>query len=389
MAANYHACRTCPQRDDGALPDADSSLPGTDSLRFTTEGIEGTHLRGMDAPAARRIGIALGTLLKRAALAAQPSVVIGSDGRPLTVELTAAVGEGLRMAGCDVIDVGFATAPCVVFAVSHLDATGGLLIGNANGLPLDVGFKFWSAKGQPLSAGGQLDALQRLLESGVDRPTRRGGTSRRFRADVPYLACLAKYFHALRPLRFVLDTPSEPLRRQLIFLASAVACEITLLGRRELKATDGEFPATDHIATAVREKHAHFGIWIDGDGERCQVIDERGQSIAPERTALLLLGHFLDDRPQASFALEQTSHDWISQHLQARGGSVHLTPPSRESIYAACQTNAAIAGGGPSGRTWFGQTPPTADALQALAVLLTILSQSDRHLSERIADLCP
>jgi len=52
----------------------------------------------------------------------------------------------------------------------------------------------------------------------------------------------------------------------------------------------------------------------------------------------------------------------------------------------AMREHGAMAGGGPSGRLWFGGEAPAADILKALALLLTIMSQSDRSLCEMVRE---
>ncbi len=398
LANFYAACRTCPHREDTALLSGRQIRQLQQIQRhaprnglFAGEGMRGTHLTDIHAADIRTAAAAFGILLRRgiAAGGSRPTVVIGADGRPLTAELTAAASDGLRYAGCNVVDIGFATAPCVVFAVDHVDADGGLIIGNSTGRPLEVDVRFWSRGGHPLSAGGRLDNLQQIINRGTDRPARSSGSTRRFRADVPYLACLTKYFHALRPLRFVLDTPSAPTRKYLQQLVSAVACEIISIGRgRPAKETDAS-PPLDHLAEAVVRHEAHFGVSVGGDGETLRVVDERGRIVEADRIALLLLDYLDRQHPRSTFVLEESSHQWIAERLSARQAAVHRALPSRETMFAAIRASGAIAGGGPSGRIWFGEMPVVADAFQAIAMLLNILSERDSNLSERLADLCP
>jgi phosphomannomutase len=422
LASFYAACRTCPHREDTAplsgrqiqqLQQIQRHAP-RESL-FDDEGVRGTHLNDIHAADVYKAAAAFGIFLRRDAAAgiSRPTVVIGADGRPLTAELTAAASDGLRYAGCNVVDVGFATAPCVVFAVDHVDADGGLIIGNSTGRPLEVDVRFWSRGGNPLSVGGRLDGLQQLIERSADRPTRSCGSTRRFRADVPYLACLTKYFHALRPLRFVLDTPSDPTKKYLQQLVSSVACEIISIGRGRPAKENEEPPPLDHLVAAVVRDTAHFGVRVDGDGEILRVVDQRGRIVEADRISLLLLEYLDRQHPRSTFVLEESSHQWIAERLTARKAIVHRAPPprgamfssirantstshsasgtytSRETMFTAVGANGAIAAGGPSGRIWFGEKPVAADAFQAIAILLNILSERDSDLSERLADLCP
>ena len=49
------------------------------------------------------------------------------------------------------------------------------------------------------------------------------------------------------------------------------------------------------------------------------------------------------------------------------------------------RSSGAVVGGGPSGRFWYASSPPAPDALLTLSLLLAILSQSDRGISEVLA----
>ena len=146
-----------------------------------------------------------------------------ATGGRLRPELLAAVAEGLRWAGCGVIDVGSATAACVAFAAAHLGAAAGVLVGNPTPRVHTVGLRFWAGGGRPLRPES-IEEIRQVARTGVDRPTRKFGPSRRSQAEIPYLADLAQSYHALRPLRFVLDTPSEPLVGYLEKLLEPVAC---------------------------------------------------------------------------------------------------------------------------------------------------------------------
>jgi phosphomannomutase/phosphoglucomutase len=351
-------------------------------LHFDVEGVTGTYLNDFGAKDAWRVAAALGMHIREEAQAESdyPTAVIASDGRPWTGNLLAAASEGLRYAGCKVVDIGYATAPCVAFAVDHLRASGGLLIGNGGSTPQAVRFMFWAGGTRPLSAGGQLDTVQKIVAAPVTRPLRKEGSVRRFRADVPYLACLRTYFHALRPLRLVVDTASEPLKGYLNELSDSVACEIVYLGRRARGEQDSH--DHEHLADAVAQHQGHFGVWIDGDGEVFRVVDDRRQLVDSEQVSLLLTNFLLQDHPRAAVVIEQDSSAAMEKAVRAAGADVHRAEAARETMYCRLRDCRGLTGGGPSGRVWFQDHQPSADALKALALLLNLLSQSDRDLSE-------
>ena len=348
-------------------------------------------------------------------------VVIAGDGRPISCELVAAVGEGLRWAGCRVVDIGPATAACLTFAIDHLAASGGILVGNPGEKPQMVGLKFWAGRAprgggyvqmpypptagwRPLSAGGGLGTLEKVFRAGVDRPTRRYGPLRRFQAEVPYLAGLAGYYHALRPLRFVLESSCGALVGYLKKLTEPVACRIIecrsadKVGwveqsephlalepahRNRWASLRSTQPTPSRLAERIVAERAHFGVAVGDDGETCRLYDEQGRQVAAERLLLLVAGHLLSERPQRTVVLEAETAAEVAEAIRAAGGRVALSGARRAEMAAAMQAHGGLLGGGPSGRFWYDSDGlPLPDALMTLTLLLVLLSQSDRTLSE-------
>jgi phosphomannomutase len=275
------------------------------------------------------------------------------------------VGEGLRWSGCDAVDIGPATAACLAFAVHHLQAAGGILVGNPGRQPHMVGLQFWTAGPCPLSASGSLEPIEQLYLAGVSRPTRSFGAMRRFQADEPYLATFADHYHALRPLRVVVDSASSPLVEYLKQLAATVACEII-----PCRATRHDLPEQ------VRADAAHFAVCVDGDGETCCVFDEQGHVLTAEQLLVLLA-------PDAgTVVLEKATSQTMIELLKRRGIRIVTSNARRADMAAAMREHGAPFGGGPSGRFWYADAGvPLPDALMTITRLLILLSHTDEPLS--------
>jgi phosphomannomutase len=390
LASFYPKCRQCSHcHETGTLSTGVVKMLNETRNRtvaeslFTAEGISGVYLNDLSPLQTRQFAAAFGLSLARRDSGEQGGIVLAGDGRDLAPELMAAASDGLRWSGRDVVDLGAASAPCLSQALRHLQAAGGLLVGNASGQANMVGLKLWGADGRPLSAGPELDAIRKLCAQGVDRPTRSYGALSRFQPESPYLAGLEEFFHALRPLRLVLDTGCRPLIGYLRKLSASVACELLL--SREAATS----PAARGLGLAerIRGEQAHFGIWIDGDGEACRVVDERGARLTAEQTLSLLADYVLQKQPGASVIVEQATCAATVERIAAAGGRVTRSGASRAEMHAAMSARDAALGGGPSGRYWYGARPPLADGLRTLSLLLTILSQSDRPLSETVRAL--
>jgi phosphomannomutase len=183
----------------------------------------------------------------------------------------------------------------------------------------------------------------------------------RFQADADYLAEIEQHYHAMRPLRIVVDSASMPLVQYLERLAAGVACQVipSRVSRREL-------------SQLVRAEKAHFAASINGDGETCNILDEQGGAVAAERLLQLLA--------------RNTSQTTIERLEQLGGTPVVLGGIRRAEMAAAMQTSGAILGGGPGGRFWHLVAGiPLPDALMTVTRLLERLSQSDEPLS-RVLD---
>lgn len=301
-----------------------------------------------------------------------PVVVLAGDGRPIAAELVAAAAEGLRYGGCHLVDVGPATSACLAFAVDHLGADGGVLVGGPGDRANVVALKFWDAAPAPLSAGAAMQPVEQIYHTGVDRPTRTAGSMRRFQAEGPYLAALAEHYHALRPLRVILHTSCGPLSRYLDELTGPLACRI---GRSRT--------TVDGLPGQIADETAHFGVQIDDDGERCRVWDEQGRPVPNERLLLLVARALLSERPGGAIVLEEGTPAAVVQGIESAGGRVSFSGRLRRATAMAMRSQAGLFGGGTAGRFWYDRDGlPLPDALMTLTLLLVLSSRSDRRFSE-------
>jgi len=409
LAAFYPGCRNCPHREDtGTLSPlqvrqlAELGPPKREGDLLGGEGISGVYYNQLAPAAARKFATSVGVVLREDASARThaPVVAVGSDGRTLSAELIAAASEGLRAAGCPMSDVGNVTAGGLVRAIAHFQAEGGLYVGNMAGESHTASLRVWGHAGCPWSAPGKLDAVRTIFERGADRPVRCYAGLQRSAIEEVYLSELQPQFHALRPLAMVLDTSCGPLVKTLARLLSRSACTIIRPSEPEphswSKPAPGKAkrgPAPSHrqfrlelVCRTVRNERAHFGIWIDGDGEAFHLVDERGIAVEPERALLLLARHLLAEIPGSAVVLEQESLPETAETLTRRGARVAFAAATRQAAFAALSASGAILAGGASGRCFLGGDPPAADALRTLSLLLPLLSRTDRTLSEVLGD---
>jgi phosphomannomutase len=397
LAAFYPPCRQCDCRGDARLLPplevrrwAELERRTSRGASFTAEGLEGPSANDVDPALARRFAGALAIVLWRRPDAGRepPKVVVGADGHWTTAELVSAACESLRLAGCRTVEAGAVTSASLAVAAQHLAADAALRIGNSTLGTRSIGLSVWGPSGRPWSAPGELDALRAVYESShTARPKRGGGALERTSSSELYLAPMKTLFHGLRPLRFVVDTTCEPLVRHLGELSSHAACEV--LRPRPSQAL-GEFDAAqplvarrlESLGQRVVAEGAHFGLWIDGSGEACRAVDERGSAVECEKLFLALAAYVCHQQPGATLVVQREASTDLQRSLANLGARTVRCGPTRQATFDAMVAKRAVFGSGPLGRFWFAGDPPTSDALLALSLLLNVLSQSDRAVSE-------
>lgn len=359
----HRPCGECPHRHDtglvavrraGQLRSFQAAATHSKPL-VRGEGISGAYLNQLGPELAGRIGRAFGLHIASLTVDGKVArVFIAHDGRPQSAELSDAAIDGLRWAGCDVVDLGAATVPCLARAAYADAADGCLLAAGLTDDPREVGFAFWNCAGEPLS-DAMLEPIDRLLSSPSPRSRRSSGGYRRVSAAGEYLSQFSGYYHALRPLRVVLETHSLAFRSHVEKLTANVAVKIDGLA--------GSLPGVEQVAARVRDTKAHFGVSIDGLAESCRVIDERGEVLSIDAVLTLLRGEF-----------QATEPDVIGRRIRG--------PKSRQATWQLLRDTQHAIAADDDGRIWFTSPLPCPDALKALSLLLTLLSRSDRPLSE-------
>lgn len=368
LAATEPICRTCMHRHDrmGLSPRTKRRWQqldrrGEGKNLFEVEGLQGLLHNELGPRETQRVAKAFGRVLRgqRGFEEEPPVVALGSDGRAESLELVAAAAEGLRWAGCHLVDVGPASAACVAMATGYWQIDGALLIGNPAGTRASVGMKFWGRAGRPLSKGAGLEAIEEYFQTSNDRPTRRAGAARRLPAVEVYTRQLAHWFNGLRPLRIVLRTDCGPVADFVASLLRESACRVFPVAQSKLR----------DLHQAILSEKAHLGFVIGDDGEVGAAWDETAAPIEPAR----LLAFLARSHSGAGSAAGAEQHRLLEQTVRAEAW--HTLNRSPFELATDRQ-----------GRFWHRLAGlPVADGLATFARLLQALSTSDRPFSEAVA----
>jgi len=251
---------------------------------FGTDGVRGTVGKAPITPEfVLRLGQATGRALSRDG-DHRPTVLIGKDTRISGYMLEAALEAGLSSAGVDVVLCGPLPTPGVAYLTRTLRLDAGIVISASHNPYPDNGIKFFSARGTKLA-----DEVEARIESELERPwqcvdSKRLGKARRLDdAAGRYIEFCKRTFSNeadLKGLKIVVDSAHGAAYHVAPPVFHELGAEVISIGASPngMNINDGVGAVhADHLARAVREHQAHFGIALDGDADRVLIADDTGR----------------------------------------------------------------------------------------------------------------
>ena len=281
--------------------------------------------------------------------------VVGRDGRASGGALAAAVINGLRDRGCDVIDIGQVPTPAVYFAASARGGNGIAVTGSHNPPPYN-GLKIMA--GGVTLAGNAIQNIKQRTLRGDPKTHARGGV-RRMDALTKYQQAVVADIRLRRPLKVVLDCGNGVAGVIAAKLYRAMGYEVVEL----FTVVDGDFPnhhpdpsqpknLTDLIA-AVRARRADLGLAFDGDGDRLGVVDGDGDIIWPDRQMILFAQHMLAATPGAEIIFDVKCSRALPRAIRALGGVATMCKTGHSFIKQKLHSTGAVLAGEMSGHLFF------------------------------------
>jgi len=250
---------------------------------FGTDGIRGTVGEHPITPDFMlRLGHAVGHVLKSSE--ARPTVLIGKDTRISGYMLESSLEAGFASAGVDVLLTGPLPTPGVAYLTRALRLSLGLVISASHNPFGDNGVKFFSARGAKLP-----DTWEQQVEAALEEPPQwansRGlGKARRLDDAqgryVEFCKSTVGGELTLKGLRVVIDGAHGAAYQVAPSVFHELGAEVIPIGCSPdgLIINDG-FGAThpEALVRAVRANRADYGLALDGDADRLQVVDAAGR----------------------------------------------------------------------------------------------------------------
>lgn len=337
------------------------------------------------------LGAGLGTLLHE--LGAPPRVVTGHDYRAYSMSVKQALTVGLMSAGLEVHDIGLALSPMAYFAQYDLDIPSVAMVTashNENGW---TGVKMGAHR--PLTFGpDEMRRLKEIVLGGLSQSRPGGGFVRVEGVKARYLADLAKDGPIGRPVKAVVACGNGAAGAFAPQALEAIGVSVVALDC----ALDYTFPRynpnpedlamLEALQEAVREHKADIGFALDGDGDRCGVVDDECEAIFADKVGVLLARDFAERYKNAKFVVDVKSTGLFVADpvLKAAGATTEYWKTGHSYIKRRARETGAIAGFEKSGHYFF-QPPLGRGYDDGVAAAIAILRMLDRNRGRTMSDL--
>ncbi len=250
---------------------------------FGTDGIRGTVGKAPITPDfVLRLAHAVGRVLKRSET--RPTVLIGKDTRISGYMLESALESGFNSAGVDVLLLGPVPTPAVAYLTRAQRASLGVVISASHNPFADNGIKFFSAMGNKLPDDWELAVEAALEEAPVWAESADLGKTRRMDdASGRYIEfCKSTCPHqfTLKGLKIVVDGAHGAAYHIAPDVFHELGAEVVKIGCSPDGLNINKGVGATHpeaLVAAVKEHGAHYGVALDGDADRLQMVDASGR----------------------------------------------------------------------------------------------------------------
>ncbi|MBN8480340.1 MAG: phosphomannomutase/phosphoglucomutase [Xanthomonadales bacterium] len=341
---------------------------------FRAYDIRGVLGRTLTTGVARLIGRAIGSEAQQRGLR---EIVVGRDGRLSGPELSAALIEGLRSTGCDVIDIGLAPTPLTYYAAYQLQTGSCISVTGSHNPPDYNGFKIVLG-GETLSEGAIQDLYGRIAEN---RFSSGSGGLQVMDITQDYIARISDDIQVEKSLKVVVDCGNGVAGAVAPAVLEGIGCEVIPLYCE----VDGQFPNhhpdpsdlhnLQDLILSVKQTGADLGLAFDGDGDRLGVVTRSGEVIYPDRLLMLFAIDVLSRNPGATIIYDVKCTGHLQPLILQHGGSPVMWRTGHSLIKAKMRETDAQLAGEMSGHFFFGERwYGFDDGIYSAARLLEILA---------------
>jgi phosphomannomutase / phosphoglucomutase len=269
------------------------------------------YKKDIDLEGITNLGKGLGTQIIKHTKKTNPRIIVGHDYRSYSEDIKKALINGLISTGCNIEDIGLALSPTVYFAQFNLNSDAIAMVTashNENGW---TGVKMGIKKGLTHAP----EEMSELKDITLNRKFIEGKGSSKIINNFKkiYSDDLIKKNKINKKIKAVVACGNGTAGVFAPEILRSIGCEVIELDCE----LDWTFPKynpnpEDHemlkeITKAVKDNNADIGFGFDGDGDRCGVIDDKGDEIYSDKIGLLIARNLSNKHKNSKFVVDVKS----------------------------------------------------------------------------------
>ena len=366
---------------------------------FGTDGVRGrANVDPMTAEMALALGQAVSVVFRRRG-GERHRIIIGKDTRLSGYMFENALVAGICSMGVDVLQVGPIPTPGMAFLTVDMRCDAGVMISASHNPYQDNGIKFFSHDGYKLPDEFE-SRIEELIGNGSLAKHRAAaeevGRAQRIEdATGRYVVFLKKTFPqqlTLEGLRIVLDCANGAAYKVGPTVLSELDAEVFTLGvspngRNINDGVGSVHPET--VQAKVKELRADVGICLDGDADRCQMVDEKGNLVDGDAILALAARDMVERGVLRGGAVVATvmSNLGLERAVEKLGLRLVRTAVGDRYVVEEMRAGGYNLGGEQSGHLLFLDHNTTGDGLITALQTLAIMRRTGLPLSELVRDI--
>lgn len=361
---------------------------------FGTDGIRGTVGQAPITPDfVLKLAHAVGRVLKQAE--SRPTVLIGKDTRISGYMLESALESGFNSAGVDVVLLGPLPTPGIAYLTRAQRASLGVVISASHNAFADNGIKFFSALGTKLGDKWELAVEAALEEPPVWADSATLGKARRLDdAAGRYIEfCKSTFANdlTLRGLRIVVDGANGAAYQIAPKVFHELGAEVIAIGCSPDGMNINHLVGATHpeaLIAAVAQHKADYGIALDGDADRLQIVDADGRLYNGDEVLYLMVRERLARGEKVPGAVGTLmTNKAVEVALQRKGVEFVRAKVGDRYVLEELEKRGWILGGEGSGHLLALDKHTTGDGLISALQVLQACVRSGQTLAQLLEDM--
>ena len=351
--------------------------------------------KDIDLEGINDLGKGLGTQIVKHTKKTNPRVIVGHDYRSYSEDIKKALTKGLTSTGCNIEDIGLSLSPTVYFAQFKMDSDAIAMVTashNENGW---TGVKMGIKKGLTHAP----EEMNELKDITLNKKFIQGEGAIKNIDNFKkiYSEDLIKKNQIKKKIKAVVACGNGTAGIFAPGILRGIGCEVIELDCK----LDWSFPKYNpnpedlkmlhEISKVVKDNNADIGFGFDGDGDRCGVIDNKGNEIYSDKIGLLIARNLSNTHKNSKFIVDVKSTGLYSKDrvlLENKCKTIYWKT-GHSHIKRKVNLEKALAGFEKSGHFFFNKPLGYGydDGINSAIQICHLLDNQNKNISEMLSEL--